>query len=499
MAASSIETLKSVEDFLQRQHGSFIDGACQLSSASETLALRNPADDQLLASVQLADARQVDSIVESAHRAFKSGVWSRLAPAERERTLLRFADLVEAHGEELAQLETLNQGKSIHLSRAIEVGASVNYMRYMAGWTTKIEGQTLDVSIPMPAQARFNAYTRREPVGVVAGIVPWNFPMMIALWKVIPALACGCTIIIKPADETPLTALRLAELAIEAGIPAGVFNVLIGRGAQAGAALVAHPLVNKVSFTGSTAVGKQIGIAALHNMTRFTLELGGKNPMLVLEDADIDKAVAGAIGGGLLNQGQVCAAASRLYVPASRHAQFVEALSAQAAAMSVGPGMDPNAQVNPLATRKHQNHVLAMLAAARRDGARIVTGGDAPDSPGYYVNPTVLSGLDQRSSTVQEEIFGPVLSVLPYDDLEQGLALVNDSRYGLAASVWSNDLGKVMDLLPRIEAGTVWVNNHVPVDPNLPFGGFKQSGMGREFGRSAIEGFTELKSVCITY
>jgi phenylacetaldehyde dehydrogenase len=499
MAAASIETLKSVEDFLQRQHGSFIDGVCQLGSASETLALRNPADDQVLANVQLADARQVDSIVESAHRAFRSGVWSRLAPAERERTLLRFADLVEAHGEELAQLETLNQGKSIHLSRAIEVGASVNYMRYMAGWTTKIEGQTLDVSIPMPAQARFNAYTRREPVGVVAGIVPWNFPMMIALWKVIPALACGCTIVIKPADETPLTALRLAELAIEAGIPAGVFNVLIGRGAQAGAALVAHPLVNKVSFTGSTAVGKQIGIAALHNMTRFTLELGGKNPMLVLEDADIDKAVAGAIAGGLLNQGQVCAAASRLYVPASRHVQFVEALSAQASTMSVGPGMDPSAQVNPLATRKHQNHVLAMLAAARRDGARIATGGDAPDRPGYYVNPTVLSGLDQRSSAVQEEIFGPVLSVLPYDDLEQGLALVNDSRYGLAASIWSNDLGKVMDLLPRIEAGTVWVNNHVPVDPNLPFGGFKQSGMGREFGRNAIEGFTELKSVCITY
>ncbi|HZX15504.1 MAG TPA: aldehyde dehydrogenase family protein [Pseudomonas sp.] len=499
MTAALIETLKSVEDFLQRQHGSFIDGTCQLDSASETLALRNPADDQVLANVQLADAGQVDRIVESAHRAFRSGVWSRLAPAERERTLLRFADLVEAHGEELAQLETLNQGKSIHLARAIEVGASVNYMRYMAGWATKIEGQTLDVSIPMPANARFNAYTRREPTGVVAGIVPWNFPMMIALWKVIPALACGCTIVIKPADETPLTALRLAELAIEAGIPAGVFNVLIGRGAQAGAALVAHPLVNKVSFTGSTAVGKQIGIAALHNMTRFTLELGGKNPMLVLEDADIDKAVAGAIAGGLLNQGQVCAAASRLYVPASRHAQFVEALSAQASAMSLGPGMDPTAQVNPLATRKHQNHVLAMLALARRDGARIATGGDAPDRPGYFVNPTVLSGLEQRSSTVQEEIFGPVLSVLPYDDLEQGLALVNDSRYGLAASVWSNDLGKVMDLLPRIEAGTVWVNNHVPVDPNLPFGGFKQSGMGREFGRSAIEGFTELKSVCITY
>lgn len=499
MAAASIETLKSVEDFLKRQHASFVDGACQLSNSSETHALRNPSDDEVLATVQLADLQQVERVVESAQRAFRSGVWSRLAPAERERTLLRFADLVEAHAEELAQLETLNQGKSIHLARAVEVGASLNYMRYMAGWATKIEGQTLDVSIPVPASARFNAYTRREPVGVIAGIVPWNFPMMITLWKVMPALACGNTIVIKPADETPLTALRLAELAIEAGIPSGVFNVLVGKGSEAGAALVSHPLVSKVSFTGSTAVGKQVGIAALQNMTRFTLELGGKNPMLVLADADIEKAVAGAIGGGLINQGQVCAAASRLYVHASRYKDFVEALTAQVSTLKVGAGMDPEAQVNALVSRKQQDSVLRYLDIARQEGARFTVGGGKPDLPGYFVEPTILADAQQTMTSVREEIFGPVLSVLSFDDIDQAVDMVNDSRYGLTASIWSNDLGRVMDLIPRIEAGTVWVNNHVPVDPNMPFGGYKQSGIGREFGKAAIEGFTETKSVCITY
>lgn len=494
-----IEVIQPARDFIQKHHASFIDGQSCPSNSGSSYTLHNPATGQPLATTFQADAAQVDAIVLSAHQAFTSGRWSKLAPAERERVLLRFADLVEAHSEELAQIETLNQGKSINISRAIEVGASVNYMRYMAGWATKIEGQTFDVSIPIPAGARFNAYTRREPAGVVAGIVPWNFPMMIALWKVMPALACGCTVIIKPADETPLTALRLAELAIEAGVPAGVFNVLIGKGSQAGAALVSHPLVNKVSFTGSTAVGKQVGIAALNNMTRFTLELGGKNPMLVLEDADIEKAVAGAIGGGLLNQGQVCAAASRLYVHRSQYGRFVEALSSAVSQMSIGNGLDPTTQINPLVSKKHQASVLNFLEITRKEGARFATGGQAPDQPGYFVQPTVLCDLEQKSTPVQEEIFGPVLSVMAYDDVERGLEMVNDSRYGLTASIWSNDLGRVMDLIPRIEAGTVWVNNHVPVDPNMPFGGFKQSGMGREFGRAAIEGFTETKSVCITY
>lgn len=494
-----IDTLPEVEAFLARSHASFIDGAQSQLANGTRRDLHNPATAGVLSSSVQASAEQVEAIVQSAHRAFKSGSWSGLAAAERERILLRFADVVEAHGEELAQLETLNQGKSIHLARAVEVGASLNYMRYMAGWATKIEGQTLDVSIPVPAGARFNAYTRREAVGVIAGIVPWNFPLMIALWKIMPALACGNTIVIKPADETPLTALRLAELAIEAGVPAGVFNVLVGKGSQAGAALVAHPLVSKVSFTGSTAVGKQVGIAALHNMTRFTLELGGKNPMLVLADADIDKAVAGAIGGGLLNQGQVCAAASRLYVHASRYRDFVEALTAQVSAMKVGAGMDADAQINALVSRKQQDSVLHYLALARQEGAQFTTGGERADLPGYFVQPTVLANLEQHMTAVQEEIFGPVLSVLQFDDVEQALGMVNDSRYGLTASIWSNDLGRVMDLIPRIEAGTVWVNNHVPVDPNLPFGGYKQSGIGREFGKAAIEGFTETKSVCITY
>jgi len=499
MNTPTIERHASVDAFLAQRHGTFIDGNTATRLSSSTHELRNPATAQVLCSVQLVDSIQVDAVVRSAHAAFKSGIWSGLTPSERERILLRFADLVEAHGEELAQLETLNQGKSIHIARAIEVGATVNYMRYMAGWATKIEGQTLDVSIPMPANAKFNAYTRREPAGVVAGIVPWNFPLMIALWKVMPALACGCTIVIKPADETPLTVLRVAQLAIEAGIPPGVFNVLLGLGAEAGAALVAHPLVNKVSFTGSTAVGKQVGIAALKNMTRFTLELGGKNPMLILEDADIDKAVAGAIGGGLVNQGQVCAAASRFYVHASRYKDFVEALTSQVSQMTIGAGMNPDAQINPLVSRKHQDSVLKLLSAAKAEGAQFCTGGKVPDLPGYFVEPTVLANLDQRMTAVQEEIFGPVLSVLSYENLDDAVSMVNDNKYGLTASIWTNDLGKAMHLIPQIEAGTVWVNNHVPVDPNLPFGGYKQSGMGREFGRSAIEGFTELKSVCITY
>ena len=310
-------------------------------------------------------------------------------------------------------------------------------------------------------------------------------------------LACGCTIIIKPADETPLTALRLAELAIQAGIPAGAFNVLVG-GADAGAALVAHPLVNKVSFTGSTAVGKQVGRAALDNMTRFTLELGGKNPMLVLADADIEQAVAGAIGRPA-QPGPGLRRCLALYVHASRYQDFVEALSAQVAQLKVGAGMDPEAQVNALVSRRQQASVLRYLAIAREEGAQFCTGGGQPDLPGYFVQPTVLGKVTQGMTSVREEIFGPVLSVLPFDDLDQAVDMLNDSRYGLTASIWSNDLGRVMDLIPRIEAGTVWVNNHVPVDPNLPFGGYKQSGMGREFGKAAIEGFTEVKSVCITY
>ncbi|WP_312379713.1 aldehyde dehydrogenase family protein [Pseudomonas oryzihabitans] len=489
--------LDRVTAFLDQAHGSFIDGQT-VRGSKDTTEVFDPATGQPIARTHQADDATVARCVTAARAAFEAGSWSRQRPADRERILLRFADLVEQHGEELAQLETLEQGKSIHIARAIEVGGSVEYMRYMAGWATKLEGQTLDVSIPVPAGARYNAYTRREAVGVVAGIVPWNFPLMIALWKVMPALAAGNSIIIKPADETPLTALRIAALAIEAGVPAGVFNVLIGRGSKVGAALVAHPGVNKVSFTGSTAVGKQVGVAALQNMTRFSLELGGKNPMLLLDDADLEKAVGGALMGGLLNQGQVCAAASRFFVPRRLHEPFLEALSAAVSGMTLGAGLDPSAQINPLVSRKQQRTVLDHLQQARQQGARVVAGGAAPDLPGFFVQPTVLD-VNAEMSVAQEEVFGPVLSVLAYDDLDEAVRQINASHYGLTASIWSNDLTRTLDLIPRIEAGTVWVNSHVPVDPNLPFGGYKQSGIGREFGRGAVEAFTELKSVCIAY
>ncbi|MFT0182754.1 aldehyde dehydrogenase family protein [Pseudomonas benzopyrenica] len=489
--------LDCVTAFLDQVHGSFIGGQT-VTGSKDTTEVFDPATGQPIARTHQADDATVARCVTSARAAFEAGSWSRLRPADRERILLKFADLVEQHSEELAQLETLEQGKSIHIARAIEVGGSVEYMRYMAGWATKLEGQTLDVSIPVPAGTRYNAYTRREAVGVVAGIVPWNFPLMIALWKIMPALAAGNSIIIKPADETPLTALRIAALAIEAGIPAGVFNVLIGRGSKVGAALVAHPGVNKVSFTGSTAVGKQVGVAALQNMTRFSLELGGKNPMLLLDDADLEKAVGGALMGGLLNQGQVCAAASRFFVPRRLHKAFLEALSAAVGGMTLGAGLDPNAQINPLVSRKQQRNVLDHLQQARQQGAKVVAGGTAPDLPGFFVQPTVLD-VNAEMSVAQEEVFGPVLSVLAYDDLEEALRQINASHYGLTASIWSNDLTRTLDLIPRIEAGTVWVNSHVPVDPNLPFGGYKQSGIGREFGRGAVEAFTELKSVCIAY
>lgn len=493
-----IQTLPKVTAFLQRKHGCFIDGAWVVPEGARTDVL-NPATGQAISSVADIDSDVLDQAVQSAHAAYKSRIWADLRPADRERILLRFADLVEANGEELAQLETLSQGKSINISRMLDVGATVEFMRYMAGWATKIEGQSLNVSIPLPPGAKFTAYTRREPLGVVAGIVPWNFPLMIAVWKLIPALATGNSVVIKPASETPLTALRLAELAFEAGVPAGVFNLVTGDGPRIGGGLASHKLVNKVSFTGSTAVGRSVGLAAVQNMTRFALELGGKNPMIVLADANIDNAVQGALLGGLLNNGQVCAAASRFYVHRSRYDEFVEKLAAAVAGMSLGEGMDPTAQINPLVSRKQQRSVLDHIARAGQQGARIVCGGEQIGGDGFYVQPTVLADVTMQMAVARDEVFGPVLAVLPFDEDDQAIEMANDSEYGLGASLWTNDLSKAMNLVPRIESGTVWVNAHVLLDPSMPFGGVKQSGMGREFGRAVVEAYTEIKSVCIAH
>ncbi|WP_024950916.1 aldehyde dehydrogenase family protein [Cobetia crustatorum] len=496
MSQDNTSDVQAVEAFFTRVTGSFLNGA--FVNEGKTREVLDPSNGQCLTTVLEGDKALAEQAVAQTKKSFDDRRWCDLSPAVRERILLRFADLVEQHAEELAQIETLNQGKSIHISRAVDTGFSVDFIRYMAGWTTKLEGNTRNVSIGMPEGAKFNAYTLRQPVGVVAAIVPWNFPMMIALWKVVPALAAGCSVVLKPASETPLSVLRLAELAVEAGVPAGVFNVILGSGSVVGTCLSEHPDVHKVTFTGSTAIGKQIGHAAVDRMAEFSLELGGKNPMLVLEDADLDKAVNGALMSGLLNQGQVCAAASRFYVHRSLHDEFCRRLCEAVDGMQAGPGIDPQVHITPLVSRRQQESVLGFVERAREQGANVHVGGSVPKE-GYFVSPTIISGASHSMEVAREEIFGPVLTVIPFDDVEDGLAMVNDSDMGLAASLWTDSLSNAMRLTPRIEAGTVWVNTHVTLDPCLPFGGFKLSGIGKEFGPEAINAYTELKSVCIAY
>ncbi|MCX2525340.1 aldehyde dehydrogenase family protein [Larsenimonas rhizosphaerae] len=487
---------QAVQDFFKRATGSFIDGA--FVSEGSPRDVIDPSTGKPLTQVAEGDVALADRAVALTKQSFDDGRWSSMTPAARERILLRFADLLEQNGEELARIETLNQGKSINISRGVDVGFSVDFIRYMAGWTTKIEGSTREVSIGMPEAAKFTTYTLRQPVGVVAAIVPWNFPMMIALWKVVPALAAGCTVVLKPATETPLSVLRLAELAAEAGVPKGVFNVVLGSGATVGTRLSEHPDVRKVTFTGSTEIGKQIGHAAVEHMARFSLELGGKNPMLVLEDADLEKAVNGALMGGLFNQGQVCAAASRFYVHSSLHDRFCEQLARAVDTMQAGPGIDPEAQVNPLVSKRQQVSVQGYIDRARDHGANVHVGNKVP-AEGFYISPTVISGATHDMEIAREEVFGPVLTVIPFDDEEEALRMVNDSEYGLGASLWTESLSRAMTMTPRIEAGIVWVNTHVTLDPAMPFGGVKMSGIGKEFGPEAVNAYTELKSICIAY
>jgi phenylacetaldehyde dehydrogenase len=487
----------SVSDFIDRARGVFIEGEWANPTGSAELPVFNPADGNRIASVGQASAADVERAIASAHRAHTDGRWRALRPADRERILLRFADLVEAHADALAQLETLEQGKGIVIARHVEVGGAIEWMRYTAGLATKITGMTMDLSVATPPGTRATAFTRREPIGVVAGIVPWNFPLAIAVWKILPALAAGCTIVLKPSEFTPLSALRLAELAMEAGVPAGVFNVVTGDGGTVGRALISSPLIAKISFTGSTATGKAIGHAAVDNMTRFSLELGGKNPAIVLKDADVEATIAGLSIGAFFNQGQVCAAASRVYVEAPLFDRIAAGLEGAIKAMKVGPGLDPEAQINPLVSAGHRDKVLAYLEDAVSHSAELIQGGFGPDANGYYVPPTLVIEPVADMKLMREEVFGPVLTLTRVADAEAAIRAANDSEMGLSASLWTRDLKSTFDIVPRLEAGTVWVNSHVPIDPNMPFGGFKQSGTGRDFGPRWLESFTEEKSVCI--
>ncbi len=486
---------ESTQRFLARPKAMLIGSEWSEAVGGDWLDVIDPASGRTFARVPAGTAADIDRAVAAARRAFEQGEWPRMRPVDRERLLLRLADLVEANAQELAEIEALDNGKPVTMARHVDVALVVDFLRYMAGWATKIEGSTMEVSVPLVRDREFFGFTRREPVGVVGAIIPWNFPLLMVAWKAGPALASGCTMVLKPAEETPLSALRFAELVLEAGYPAGVFNVVTGLGHTAGAALASHKGVEKVAFTGSTEIGKIVGKAALDNMTRVSLELGGKSPVIVLDDADPAAAAAGAAQAIFFNQGQVCCAGSRLFVHKSRFDRVVEGLSEIAAGMKLGAGIDPATQIGPLVSAIQQQRVLGYIRSGFDEGARAVAGGAAGEGEGYFVKPTVLVDTRDDMKVVREEIFGPVVVAMPYDDLDEVARRANDTPYGLGASIWSNDLSRVHRLIPRIKAGTVWVNCHNILDASMPFGGYKQSGIGREMGRAVLDLYTESKSV----
>lgn len=475
----------------------FIDGDYVELDTRARLPVFDPATGVQFDQTPDADAADVGRAVDAARRAHDDGRWRHLRPADRERILMRFAQLIEDDVEQLAQLETREQGKSIHIARMLGGGAGSEWTRFTAGLATKICGRTFDTSLP-GGPTHWTSYTRREPLGPVAGIVPWNFPTLIALWKIAPALASGCTLVLKPSETTPLTAFRLAELAREAGVPSGVLNVITGRGDAAGQALVSHPGISKISFTGSIVAGRAIGKTSMDRMTPVTLELGGKNPAIVAADADVGSVVQGMGLGAFLNQGQVCAAASRIFVERPVYAPMVEALEALIQGMRPGPGSDPEATITPLASARHQARVRGFLDEARARGGQLVSGALVP-SEGYFVEPTLVLDPPETLRLTSQEVFGPVLAITPVDSLDDAIHRANASEMGLAASLWTQDLGRAMNTIPRIEAGTVWVNAHVQIDPAMPFGGYKQSGVGRDFGVDWLDAYLETKSVCIAH
>lgn len=488
-------TARTNEFLARKSHLMLIDGKWVAAQSGQTLEVLNPADESLLATVPFAGEADVNAAVEAAQRAFNSPGWAKMKPDQRQRLLLRLADLVEEHAKTLAEIESLDNGKSAVIAEFVDVALSASYLRYMAGWATKIEGSTMDLSLAFMPNNEFVGFTRREPVGVVGAIVAWNFPLLLACWKLGPALATGCTVVLKPAEQTPMTALYLGQLIQAAGYPDGVVNVITGDGPSVGAPLTRHPGVNKLTFTGSTEVGKLIGKAAMENMTRVTLELGGKSPVIVLEDCDPAVAAGGAAQAIYFNQGQVCCAGSRLYVHKKNFDRVVADLADHARALKIGHGIDASTQLGPLVSQEQMERVCSYIDIGRSQGAEVVTGGARSGTTGYFVQPTVLANVDQKSRVVQEEIFGPVVVAMPYDDLDQVAAWANDTPYGLGASIWSNDLSRVHRLIPKIKSGTVWVNCHNMLDPAMPFGGYKQSGFGKEMGRAALDAYLEQKSV----
>jgi acyl-CoA reductase-like NAD-dependent aldehyde dehydrogenase len=478
-------------DFISQSHRLLIGAERPEAADGRSFTTFDPATGREIANVAHAGVEDVDRAVAAARQAFTDGPWASMPAAGRERLMHALADAIEQRAEEIAQIESLDNGKPVGLAQYVDVAGSVGHLRYFAGWPTKIEGDVLPVSAP-----NMHCYTRREPVGVCAQIIPWNFPLLMAAWKLGPALAAGCTIVLKPAEQTPLSALRLGELALEVGFPPGVLNVLTGDG-ETGAALVDHPDVDKIAFTGSTAVGREIGAKAGRALKRVTLELGGKSPNVILPDADMDAAIRGSFQAIYFNSGQACNAGSRLFVPADRFDEVMSGLAEQAAAAQLGPGLDPQTQIGPLVSAEQQERVMGYIESGRAEGAEVVVGGTAElaDSGGYFVAPTLFSTTSDDLRIAREEIFGPVLVASPYDTLEEVADRANAGEYGLAAGAWTRDVSSAHRLAGMLRAGMVYINTWGAVDPSAPFGGFKASGIGREHGHDGLSAYLETKTV----
>jgi len=495
MPTATLEKIDpKIREFVTAKRRLLIDGKWVDAQSGRTFPVYNPATGEVLDECAAGEKADIDLAVRAARHAFERGPWSRLTPGQRSQLIWKLADLIEEHLDEFAQIESLDNGKPLSVARVADVPLAVDLFRYMAGWATKIDGQTLSTS---QLGSDFFAYTLREPIGVVGQIIPWNFPLLMAVWKLGPALATGCTVVLKPAEQTPLSALRLGELIDEAGFPPGVVNIVTGYGETAGAALAAHPDVDKVAFTGSTEVGKLIVQAAAGNLKKVSLELGGKSPNIVFGDADLGIAIPGAASAIFFNHGQCCCAGSRLYVQKKIFDEVVDGVTEQAKKIKVREGFNPESEMGPLVSEEQLNRVLGFLESGKADGVETVIGGNRIGDRGYFVEPTVLTGARPGMKVVDEEIFGPVVCAMPFDELDEVATQMNQTSYGLAGAIWTKDISKANRMARAMRAGTVWINCYNIFDAALPFGGYKQSGWGREMGKEAIELYTEVKSVCL--